>query len=852
MNLSEIIQSKALVRCPPPSQIFQGRQDILERMDECFSNDTWGRHVYVLYGLGGSGKTQIALKFLDLANKPNPRFTKQFFIDASSLQTLITAFKNIAISLEIGTTFEEASLWLASQIEEWILLFDNADDPAIDLFHFFPKCTHGNIIITSRNPQLVTHAPRSHSKVGDMDETNAIDLLLLRAVQEKTIETTEKASKIVKELSCLPLAVIQAGAYISKFNCLHRYLSIYKQNHTKLLGLYPEQSQDSYKWTVYTTWQISFQKLSKAAARFLQLCSLLHHDSIPEEMFEQATTWTSDNGEESTWDIQHFLDIVAEIEGYSLIERNAVDTLSIHPLVHSWCKKTLDDEPVAWECITDIMGMSIRLASDAYLFRIGLISHVNTLIQDPGTIKPMFQANYARVYYDSGRFKEAEVLDSLMLEKQKQLLGADHPDTLWSMANLAITYHRLGRYSEAGPLESLVLEKRKQLLGADHPDTLWAMANLAATYRKLGRYPEAEPLDSLVLEKRKQLLGADHPDTLWAMANLAATYHELGRYPEAEPLDSLVLEKRKQLLGADHPDTLGAMANLAATYWQLGRYPEAEPLESLVLEKRKQLLGADHPDTLWSMANLAATYRELGRYPEAEPLDSLVLEKRKQLLGADHPDTLGAMANLAATYRELGRYPEAEPLDSLVLEKRKQLLGADHPDTLWAMANLAATYHKLGRYPEAEPLGSLVLEKRKQLLGADHPDTLGAMANLAATYCELGRYPEAEPFDSLVLEKRKQLLGADHPDTLGAMANLASTYRKLGRYPEAEPLDSLVLEKRKQLLGADHPDTQRAMANLAATYHFDNSITDSGFNFHSSTQVFSTTMEDNVGMFGPF
>jgi Cdc6-like AAA superfamily ATPase len=73
--VSEIIQSKALVRCPPPSQIFQGRQDILERMDECFSNDTGGRHVYVLYGLGGSGKTQIALKFLDLANKPNPRYS---------------------------------------------------------------------------------------------------------------------------------------------------------------------------------------------------------------------------------------------------------------------------------------------------------------------------------------------------------------------------------------------------------------------------------------------------------------------------------------------------------------------------------------------------------------------------------------------------------------------------------------------------------------------------------------------------------------------------------------------------------------------------------------------------------
>jgi Cdc6-like AAA superfamily ATPase len=71
--VSEITQSKALVRCPPPSQIFQGRQDILEKMDACFSNDTGERHVYVLHGLGGSGKTQIALKFLDMTNKQNPR-----------------------------------------------------------------------------------------------------------------------------------------------------------------------------------------------------------------------------------------------------------------------------------------------------------------------------------------------------------------------------------------------------------------------------------------------------------------------------------------------------------------------------------------------------------------------------------------------------------------------------------------------------------------------------------------------------------------------------------------------------------------------------------------------------------
>ncbi|KAF7333399.1 FabD/lysophospholipase-like protein [Mycena venus] len=815
MNSLEIKQSKAawaLVRCPPPSQIFQGRQDILEKMVQYFSTDPGQRHTYVLHGLGGSGKTQISLKFLAMTNRYQiPRFTKQFFINASSPQTLDTAFKNIAISQGVGNTSEDALQWLISQVEEWMLLFDNADDPSLDLFPFFPKCTHGNIIITSRNPQLAEHGPKSHSRVGDMDETDAIDLLLLRAVKEKTVETTQLASEIVKELSCLPLAVIQAGAYISKFNCLHGYLSIYRQNRAKILRQHSTQSHDDYRWTVYTTWQISFDQLSKAAARFLQLCSLLHRESIPEAIFEQAAAWMiNDDGQEAqtlqeargflhnflsdsgTWDTQSFMDIIAEIQGYSLIDKHDIrNTLSIHPLVHSWCQDTLNDEPMARECMIDIIGMSIRLTADAYLFRIGLMSHIDSLIQDPATIKSMFQNEYAHVYFDSGRFKEAECLEVMLLEKRKQLLGADHPDMLQAMGNLAATYCRLGRYQEAESLEGIILEKQKQLLGADHPNTLQAMANLAATYRRLGRYQEAEQLEGIVLEKRKQLLGADHPDTLQAMGNLAATYCRLGRYQEAEPLEGIVLEKRKQLLGADHPDTLQAMANLAATYCRLGRYQEAEQLEGIVLEKRKQLLGAAHPDTLQAMANLAATYHRLGRYQEAEPLESIVLEKRKMLLGSDHPDTLQAMANLAATYCRLGRYQEAEPLESIVLEKRKQLHGADHPDTLQAMANLAATYCRLGRYQEAEPLESIVLEKRKQLLGAAHPDTLQAMANLAATYCRLGRYQEAEQLEGIVLEKRKQLLGAAHPDTLQAMANLATTYHKLGRNGEAEELQAL-------------------------------------------------------------
>jgi len=67
---------------------------------------------------------------------------------------------------------------------------------------------------------------------------------------------------------------------------------------------------------------------------------------------------------------------------------------------------------------------------------------------------------------------------------------------------------------------------RKKLLGAEHPDTLQSMASLASTYASKGKWDEAEQLlvEVQVLDMRKKLLGAEHPDTLKSMANLATLY----------------------------------------------------------------------------------------------------------------------------------------------------------------------------------------------------------------------------------------------------------------------------------------------------------------------------------------
>ena len=100
------------------------------------------------------------------------------------------------------------------------------------------------------------------------------------------------------------------------------------------------------------------------------------------------------------------------------------------------------------------------------MFRKMLLPHIDAVLQDCTTPVLGVAANLALVYYDAGHWKEAEVLEVLVMETTKRLLGEEHPDSLSSMANLAATYRKQGRWKEAEVLLVLVMETRKHLL--DH------------------------------------------------------------------------------------------------------------------------------------------------------------------------------------------------------------------------------------------------------------------------------------------------------------------------------------------------------------------------------------------------
>ena len=123
-------------------------------------------------------------------------------MDASSSSTITTDLENIAQAKAAGDSSQNALSWLARQHEEWLLLFNNADDAKLNLRQYFPSCSHGNILITSRNRDTRLHAlsPESNYNVSNLAPGDAKCLLLTMVGQRDACskETEVLATAIVK------------------------------------------------------------------------------------------------------------------------------------------------------------------------------------------------------------------------------------------------------------------------------------------------------------------------------------------------------------------------------------------------------------------------------------------------------------------------------------------------------------------------------------------------------------------------------------------------------------------------------------------------------------------------------
>ncbi|KAL4998951.1 hypothetical protein BDV10DRAFT_63008 [Aspergillus recurvatus] len=764
---------------------FVGRQDKIHELEELILIPGRAKKIAIT-GLGGVGKTQVAL---ELAYRMQDRDAtcSIFWIPCTSHEAVEQAYMAIAQMVGIqdvkpAEVKERIKAYFSRKEGKWLLIFDNADDMemwtkgsnnTLPLKDSLPINNQGHIIFTSRNRELaVDLASNRLVHIDELDEKTGVELLEKTLFRKELLNDSPATIALLEQLTFLPLAIIQATAYINKKDItVSYYVMLLKEQEADVVELLSKDFGDDGRYKdmqnpVAKTWLISFyqvQKQDQLAAEYLSFMACFKPRNIPQTFLPPSRSKLQ------------MSDALGLLSAYSFITiQPGYHFITLHRLVHlatrNWMRNR-EQFPAYISKAADRLSevfpnnhhTNRQLWREYLPHALSLLSEREICEQQEQYIDCMQKVGSC--LYSDGRYNEAEELFVQVMVTWKQVLGPDHPDTLTSMANLASTYRNQGRLKEAEELEVQVIASLKQVLWPEHPSTLTAMVNLASTYRRRGQWKKAEELLEQVIVTRKQVLGPDHPDTLTSMANLASTYQNQGQWKEAEQLFIQVVAKWKQMLGPEHPDTLTSMANLASTYQNQGQWKKAEELEVQVTETQKQVLGAEHPSTLISMANLASTYWKQGRWKEAEALFMQVIATEKQVLGAEHPSTLTSMANLASTYWHQGRQKEAEGLEVQVMETQKQVLGPHHPDTLTSMSNLASTYWNQERWKEAEKLFLQVMETRKQVLGPEHPDTLTSMANLALTWISLSNIQAAFTLMGRCVELRNKVLGSDHPDT---------------------------------------------------------------------------------------
>ncbi|KAL4974912.1 hypothetical protein BDW66DRAFT_79394 [Aspergillus desertorum] len=842
---------------------FVGRQEIHSL--EGLISIPGGPRIFAITGLGGIGKTQIALELAYRMRDSDPECSI-FWIPCTSYEAVDHSFMTIAQMVGLqninpAEVRERVKAYLAQKDENWLLVFDNADDMDMwtkgtstgpPLKDFIPYSSQGHIIFTTRSRKLALKLASSNViHVRELDEKTGVELLEKSLISKSQLTDRRAVISLLDQLTFLPLAITQAAAFINQTGIgVSDYLLLLQEQEAGVVELLSEEFWDDGRRyndmqnPVAITWLISFrqvQKLDRLASDYLSLMACVNPRNIPESFLPRPASK------------KKIIDALGLLTAYSFITIQPGDgSITLHRLVHlatrNWIKKEGQFSLYmikAADRLSEIFPHNNPI--NRQLWR-KYLPHALSLLSENEFQKQNeryidFIWRVATCLDSDGRFNEAENLFVWVMATRKQVLGLEHPDTLASMDDLASTYWSQGRWKEAEELQIRVTVTRKQVLGPEHPSTLTSMMSLAATYKDQGRWKEAEELLVQVMDTQKQVLGPEHPDTLTSMANLASTYWNQGRWNEAGKLEMQVMEVRGLILGPEHPFTLTSMANLASTYWSEGKWKEAEELQVQVIESMKRVLGPEHPSTLTSMMSLAATYKDQGRWKEAEELLAQVMDTQKRVLGPEHPDTLTSMHNLASTYANQGLWKEAEELQMQVAETRKQVLGPEHPSTLTSMHNLALTYADQGRWTEAEELLVQVMETRKQVLGQDHLDTLESMSSLASTVQRQGEVDAAERLLEHVVDAQERALGPEHPITLASMDKLASILMSQGRIDEAETMLILVSQGRKLDESQTQSQTQSPPAKAASVSENQESSTRPAESVFAGTTLVETQAE---------
>ena len=223
---------------------------------------------------------------------------------------------------------------------QWLLVFDITDgarletagsSQAVSLIEYLPVSSQGAIVFTTTERKTaVTLALQDIIELPEIEQDIAQRMLeryLISPANE-----LEMADLLLKELAYLPLAIVQAAAYINVNKItLRQYLLLLAEQKEGVVKPISKECEN----VIASTWLISFEQIRRQdelAADYLLFMACVDPTDIPLALL--PTTSPRERG----------IDAVGTLDAYSFIaKRTAESALDLHRLVHlstrNWLKK---------------------------------------------------------------------------------------------------------------------------------------------------------------------------------------------------------------------------------------------------------------------------------------------------------------------------------------------------------------------------------------------------------------------------------------------------------------------------------------------------------------------------------
>jgi tetratricopeptide (TPR) repeat protein len=689
---------------PARNPNFTGRADQLKALRRTLRRRRTGTTVRVgaVHGLGGVGKTQLALEY---AHRYSANYDLVWWIPAEEPFAIPGRLALLARRLGLPDlpNQEEQLQLLWDELggrERWLLVYDNATQPR-DLAAYRPPAGDGDVLVTSRNPAWGGMAATLRMDVLSPDEA----VTFLRA---RLGRSDPAAPELAAALGYLPLALEQAAAYLEQIpTSIADYLGLLRERAGELLRI---GDPTDYPHTVATTWALSLEQVraeAPAAEDLLAVCAFLAPDDIPRALPLEYAEALPEPLQAVVADRLSYDRILGVLGRYSLVTVTE-ESLVLHPLVQTVIREGLD-QPTRQRWA----GEAVRLMYAAFPSQ-----------GDDVRVWPIC----ARLLPHALTASRSAISLGVELEGAALLLN-NTGGYLWRRAEL--------RQAQFVLEQALILLEEE--FGPDHPELADSLNNLGVVLKGLGELPAAREVLERALAIHEAQVGPDHPQVARCLDNLGGVLHGFGELDAAHQAHQRARSIFEAHPGPDHPALAHSLTNIGVVLIDLGDLPGARDALENALAIYEAQLGPDHPSAALNLVNLGRVLQGLGELPAARDAVKRAVDIYQACLGPYHPDVAMTLEVLEVILWDLGEFTDARDVIERVVTIYETALGSDHAAVGHALNNLAAVHGRLGNLTAAHNAIKRAVAILEAERGRDDPEATMARANLTTLTAALNK-----------------------------------------------------------------------------------------------------------------